>query len=104
MVRQQMVTFQNLCLDSSSSVLSYAQKCKKNRTYFPAVVQFSHNFSTPKSNRDPTTIEISVNVRDRMGLFESFLFLNRLRYVNMNGTMLSQILWVMFLPQQVYQK
>ena len=51
---------------------------------------------------------ISVNVRDRVCmcacLVESLCIPNRLRYGNMNGTMLSQIVRGMFLAHQVYQK
>ena len=40
---------------------------------------------------------ICVNVRDRVVcLFACYLLLNRLRYGNMNGTMLSQIVRGMF--------
>ena len=35
---------------------------------------------------------------------ESLLLLNRLRYGNMNGTMLSQIVWVMFLAHHCLPK
>ena len=51
---------------------------------------------------------ISVNVRDRVCMYvcmlESVCSPNRLRYGNMNGTMLSQIFMGMFLAHQVYQK
>ena len=51
---------------------------------------------------------ICVNVRDRVCgcvcLFVRYLLLDRLRYGNMNGTMLSQIVRGMFLAPQVFQK
>ena len=42
---------------------------------------------------------ISVNVCDCVRMIKSLLLLNRLMYRNMNGIMLSQIVWVMFLPE-----
>ena len=45
-----------------------------------------------------------MSVTTDVWMFESLLLLNRLEYGNMNGTMLSQIVWVMFLAHQVYQK
>ena len=60
-------------------------------------------YPSPKNENSNLTI-ISVNVRDRVCLVESVCSPNRLRYRNMNGTMLSQIVRGMFLAHQVYQK
>ena len=49
-------------------------------------------------------MSVTAFVRLVVRLFESLLLLKPLRYGNMNGTMLSQIVRGMFLAPQVFQK
>ena len=58
----------------------------------------------PVSGSRSTPVCTTYLCKCRLSAIESLLLLNRLRYQNMNSTMLSQIVWVNFLAHQVYQK
>ena len=71
----------------------YRQKLMKNK-YKPQSIMKCVRYYFYIIKHHLTTI--CVNVRDRVCLFVRYLLPNRLRYWNMNGTMLSQIVRGMF--------